>query len=87
MNILTIENAEKIKLAVQIEPWAEVFYLRKGDTLKLHQPEGLHGYYHVKVWRDADIQLFVDGEYDYPEVFINDQPAEPWNDFKPDESE
>jgi hypothetical protein len=81
MNILKLENPTQAKMAVQLEPWAEVYYLRKGDTLKLTQAPELEGYYHVIFYEADSVAVLVEGFLDYPLVFINDQAAEPWNDF------
>lgn len=81
MNPFIIENIDKDKLTVIVEPWAEEYYLKKGDVLKLIQEDGLKGYYHLKVYNDGGIQIFVEGEFDYPLVKINDQDAVPFQDF------
>jgi len=78
MNVFLIDNADREKLTVIIEPWAEEYYLRKNDTLKLQQPDELKGYYHLNIWANGDIQVYVEGEYDYPIVTINDKEAEPF---------
>lgn len=81
MNIFLLENPAQAKLAVQLEPWAEVYYLRKDDTLKLAQAPDLTGYYHVIFYEANSVSVLVEGFLDYPLVFINDQVAAPWNDF------
>jgi hypothetical protein len=81
MNIFVLENSTQAKMAVQLEPWAEVYYLRKGDILKLMQNPDLKGYYHVIPYEVDSVSVLVEGFTDYPIVFINDNVAEPWNDF------
>lgn len=81
MHIFTLSNPDRYKLTVQLEPWAEVFYLRKGEELQLRQPDSLQGSYHLKVYADGDVQIFPMGEFDYPQVFIDNVETEPWNDF------
>lgn len=81
MNLFLLENPTQAKMAVQLEPWAEVYYLRKGDILKLTQPPDLKGYYHVIFYEADSVSVLVEGFFDYPLVFINDQLAQPWNDF------
>jgi hypothetical protein len=81
MNLFLLKNPTQAKMAVQLEPWAEVYYLRKGDTLKLTQDADLEGYYHIIFYEADSVSVLVEGFLDYPLVFINDQVAEPWNDF------
>ncbi len=82
--VFSVENANQFKLTVQLEPWAELFYLRKGDVLTIHQPESLKGYYHTNLWGEEKMSQIIgcgDFDYDYPTVHINGKLAEPWNDF------
>ncbi|MBO2010420.1 hypothetical protein [Hymenobacter negativus] len=81
MHVFTLKNQDRYKLTVQLEPWAEVFYLRKGEELQLRQPASLQGSYHLAVYADGDVQIFPMGEFDYPQVFIDNVETEPWNDF------
>lgn len=81
MHLFKLTNPDRDKLAVQLEPWAEVYYLRKGQELELRQPVLAHGYYHLQVWADGDVQVFVEGWLDLPQVFIDGEEAQPWNDF------
>ena len=71
MQIFKTENKNRKKLTVILEPWAEEYYLKKNDTLEFRQDDGLKGYYHQCIYQDGDIQIFVEGEYTYPDVFIN----------------
>jgi hypothetical protein len=87
MNIFELKNKACAKMEVQLEPWAEVYYLRKGDTIKFEQSLDEVGYYTVWVTGVDSMQVFPEGFLDYPAVFINDQPAEPWNDFVVDPTE
>lgn len=80
MNVFKLENHYRAKLEVQLEPWAETFYLRHGDVLTFAQAPGEAGYYKMAVYADW-VQVFPIGFLDYPTVLINDLPAEPWNDF------
>lgn len=80
MDVFKLENQFCAKLEVQLEPWAETFYLRKGDVITFEQAPGEKGYYHMAVHTDW-VQVFPIGFLDYPTVFINGLPAEPWNDF------
>lgn len=81
MNVFHLENQIQPKLAVQLEPWAEVYYLRLGETLKLEQPPELTGGYHVIFYEVASVAVLVEGEFDYPLVFIDGREAIPFNDF------
>lgn len=78
MQIFRIENKAKKKLTIILEPWAEEFYLKEGQILELQQPEDLTGYYHQTNYEDGDIQIFVEGNFDYPVVLIDSKPAEPF---------
>ena len=49
--------------------------------MELRQPVSAQGYYHLIVWEDGDVQVFVEGEFDNPQVFIDGEEAQPWNDF------
>ena len=80
MNVFKLENQVCAKLEVQLEPWAETFYLRKGDIITFEQAPGEEGHYHMAVHADW-VQVFPEGFLEYPTVYINDQPAESWNDF------
>ncbi len=82
MKPLFIENADKEKLTVILEPWAEEYYLRKKDVLMLQQPNERQANYHLKVWENGDIQVFIDNGIDYPIVKINDKVAEPWKEVE-----
>ena len=77
-----LENCSADKLAVQLEPWAEVYYLRKGQTLKLEQPPDLLGYYHTVFYDAESVSVFVEGFLEYPLVSIDGQAVDPFNDFK-----
>ena len=44
MNVFKLENQFCAKLEVQLEPWAETFYLRKGDVITFEQAPGETGY-------------------------------------------
>jgi len=81
MNVFHLENQIQPKLAVQLEPWAEIYYLRLGETLKLEQPPELKGGYHVIFYEADSVSVLIDGEFDYPLVFIDDKEATPFNDF------
>jgi hypothetical protein len=81
MNVFHLENQIQPKLAVQLEPWAEVYYLRLGETLKLEQAAELKGYYHLIFYEADSVSVLVDGEFDYPLVFIEGKEATPFNDF------
>ncbi|TDN36829.1 hypothetical protein E4631_24580 [Hymenobacter sp. UV11] len=81
MNVFHLENQIQPKLAVQLEPWAEVYYLRRGETLKLEQPPELKGGYHVIFYEADSVSILIDGEFDYPLVFIDGKEATPFNDF------
>jgi hypothetical protein len=81
MPIFHLENQIQHKLAVQLEPWAEVYYLRQGETLKLEQPPELKGCYHVIFYEADSVSVFIEGEFDYPLVFIEGKEATPFNDF------
>jgi len=81
MSLFKLTNPDRYKMVVQLEPWAEVYYLRKGQEMELRQPVFPQGYYHLKVWEDGDVQIFVGGEFDNPQVFIDGEEAQPWNDF------
>lgn len=81
MNTFVLENPTQAKMAVQLEPWAAVYYLRKGDTLKLTQDPDLKGCYHIIFYEADSVSVLVEGFLYYPLVFINNQSAEPWNDF------
>jgi hypothetical protein len=81
MNIFHLENRIHAKLAIQLEPWAEVYYLRQGQTLKLEQPAALKGYYHVIFYEADSVSVLVEGEFDYPLVFIDGKEVMPFNDF------
>ncbi len=82
MKPLFIENADKEKLTVILEPWAEEYYLRKKDVLMLQQLNQTQANYHLKVWENGDIQVFIDNDIDYPIVKINDKVAEPWKEVE-----
>ena len=77
MNIFELQNRACAKMEVQLEPWAEIYYLRKGDTIKFEHPADEVGYYTVSVWGIDSMQVFPEGFLDYPAVFINGQLAEP----------
>lgn len=81
MNVFHLENQIQPKLAVQLEPWAEIYYLRLGETLKLEQPPELKGGYHVIFYEADSVSVLIDGEFDYPLVFIDGKEATPFNDF------
>jgi hypothetical protein len=80
MNVFKIENQFCTKMEVQLEPWAETFYLRKGDIITFEQAPVEEGHYQMAVHHNW-VQVFPIGFLNYPTVYINDQPAEPWNDF------
>lgn len=79
MQIFKIENKDRERLTVILEPWAEEYYLKKSDVLELHQEIGLKGYYHQLFYADGDIQIFVEGAYSYPVVLINGEKTEAFN--------
>ena len=81
MNVFHLENKIHPKLAVQLEPWAEVYYLRHGQILTLKQPPELKGGYFVVFYEVDSVSVVIDGEFDYPEALIDGQLAEPFNDF------
>jgi len=81
MNVFHLENQIQPKLAVQLEPWAEVYYLRLGETLKLEQPPELKGGYQVIFYEADSVSVLIDGEFDYPLVSIDGKEATPFNDF------
>jgi len=66
---------------VQLEPWAEVYYLRQGQILTLKQPPELKGGYFVVFYEVNSVSVVIDGEFDYPVALIDGQLAEPFNDF------
>ena len=80
MHQFKLENPDRHKLTVVLEPWAEAYYLRKGQVLELRQPPTASGNYHLQFWEDGDLLVFVEG-FDYPQVFIDGEAAQPWNDF------
>ena len=82
MHDFTLSNPDQFKLTVQLEPWAELFYLRQGEELTFRQPASLRGFYHVEVYADGSVRLWPMGEFDYPEVLLNGVATEPWNDFE-----
>ena len=82
MRPLFIENADKEKLTVILEPWAEEYYLRKKDVLMLQQPSETQAYYRLTVWENGDIQVIIENDIDYPIVKINDKVAEPWKEVE-----
>ena len=81
MNVFHLENKMHHKLAVQLEPWAEVYYLRLGQILTLKQPPELKGGYFVVFYEVDSVSVLIDGEFDYPVALIDGKPAEPFNDF------
>jgi hypothetical protein len=81
MNVFHLENQIQPKLAVQLEPWAEVYYLRPGEILKLEQLPELQGGYHVIFYEADSVSVLIEGEFDYPLVFIDGKEATPFNDF------
>lgn len=82
MRPLFIENADKERLTVILEPWAEEYYLRKKDVLMLEQPSETQAYYRPTVWGNGDIQVIIENDIDYPMVKINDKMAEPWKEVE-----
>ena len=81
MHIFTLKNPDQYKVTVQLEPTAELWYLRKGEELQLRQPASLQGSYHLEVYADGVVQVIPTGEFDDPQVFIDGVETEPWNDF------
>jgi hypothetical protein len=63
MNVFHLENKIHPKLAVQLEPWAEVFYLCQGEILTLTQPPELKGGYFVVFYEVDSVSILIDGEF------------------------
>ncbi len=78
MNLFFLENRNLELLTVIIEPWGEEYYLKKGQTIELIQPAHLKGYYHQVIDCDNYIQLYVESEFDYPIIKIDDKYIEPF---------
>jgi hypothetical protein len=81
MNVFDLKNQIQPKLAVQLEPWAEIYYLRLGEILKLEQPPELKGGYQIILYEADSVSVLIDGEFDYPLVFIEGKEATPFHDF------
>ena len=81
MQVFTIENHDWDKLTIIIEPWAEAYYLKKGQKLELFQEEGLNGYYHQIAWKNGDIQIYVEADYNSPIVKLDGKDIDPFQDF------
>jgi hypothetical protein len=81
MNVFHLENKIHPKLAVQLEPWAEVYYLRRGEILTLKQPPELKGGYLVVFYEADAVSVVIEGEFDYPLALIDGKLAEPFHDF------
>lgn len=77
-----LENRSADNLAVQLEPWADVYYVRHGQTLKLEQPADLPGYYHTVFYAADSVSVFVEGFGQYPLVSIDGQAVYPFTDFR-----
>lgn len=82
MHVFSLTNPDQPKLTLQLEPWAELFYLRQGEELTFRQPASLNGSYHLEVYADGSVRIFPTGEFDYPQVLLNGIATEPWNDFE-----
>jgi len=82
MNGFRLLNRATAKLAVQLEPWAAIYYLRHQEEITFEHPQDQQGYYLAVVWDAESIQVFAEGGFDtYPLVRINGQVVEPFNDF------
>jgi len=79
MQIFKIENKDKERLTIILEPWAEEYYLKKSETIELQQENSLKGYYHQVFYGNGDIQIFVEGAYSYPLILINGKITEAFN--------
>jgi hypothetical protein len=82
MHILTLKNSDHYKFTVQLEPTAELWYLRQGEELQLRQPASRQGSYQLVVYAEGLVQVIPTGEFDDPQVFIDNVETEPWNDFE-----
>ena len=71
MNTLKIENEVKDELIVILEPMAEHYSVKRGETLELSQQDDLVGYYHQVLDKEGNIVIFVEGEYTYPVAKID----------------
>ena len=81
MQVFIIENHDWDKLTIIIEPWAEEYYLKKGQKLELLQEDGLQGAYHQVFWKDGSIQVYVEGDFYSPIVQLDGKGIEPFHDF------
>jgi hypothetical protein len=84
MNGFMLRNKATAKLAVWLEPWAAIYYLRQAEEITFEHPLPLErpGYYVTVIWEAETIQVFAEGGFDtYPLVCINGQEVDPFNDF------
>ena len=66
MQIFKIANTEKRRLSIAIEPEGTNIELSENETLTLFQEVGIDGYYHL-TYSSNYIQIWVEGDYKYPE--------------------